>query len=255
MGPLKPFAQKALSNNWINPKNKRIFNNAQVSDHFAIIPTGAITDKLNEIEYKIYDMVCRRFIAIFYPPAEYDVTIRISTVGKHNFKTEGKVLAVPGWLEVVGKSSHTSDVLPALSDLDGKPAQAELTEAQLKQDETRPPARYTEATLLGAMETAGKLVEDEEHADAMKQSGLGTPATRAAIIDHLIYEKYLIREGRELMPTSKAQELIAFLQKIHVETLTSPSMTGEWEHKLLLMEQGKLNREDLCKALKNSLQI
>lgn len=247
-GSLKSFANKILANNWVKPANKRIFNNAQVTDHFAIIPTGIFKSSLNEDESKLFDMVCRRFLAVFYPSAEYDVTTRLSRVAGHAFKTEGKVLVEPGWLEVMERNQKSDD-LPALSAADGQPAQAQVEAVEVEGDQTRPPARYTEATLLAAMETAGKLVEDEELADAMKDSGLGTPATRAATIDHLLNEKYLLREGRDLAPTPKAEELIELLKAIGVETLTSPSMTGEWEHRLNLMEQGKLSRESFMEGI------
>ncbi len=248
-GPLAPFARKVRENDWVKPGNKRIFNNAEVSDHFAIIPTGSFKANLSEDEAKIFDMVCRRFIGIFFPPAEFDVTTRLSTIAGHAFKTEGKVLAVPGWLEVQGKSAADA-TLPALGPEDGNPPKAEPLEIELAEDATRPPPRYNEATLLAAMETAGKMVEDEELAEAMKDSGLGTPATRAATIDHLIYEKYLLREGRELAPTPKAEELVDILRTIGVQTLTSPDMTGDWEHRLRLMEQGKLSRGDFMEGIK-----
>jgi DNA topoisomerase-3 len=241
-GNLKSYANKILSNNWVIPANKRIFNNAQVTDHFAIIPTGVFKAALNDDESKLFDMVCRRFLAVFYPSAEYDVTTRLSIVGEHIFKTEGKVLVESGWLEVMERNQKSDD-LPALGKADGDPAQAKIEAVAVEKDATRPPARYTEATLLAAMETAGKLVEDEELADAMKESGLGTPATRAATIEHLLYEKYMLREGRELSPTPKAEELVELLKAIGAETLTSPVMTGDWEHRLNLMERGKLSRE------------
>ncbi len=249
-GSLKSFANKILANNWVKPGNKRIFNNADVSDHFAIIPTGVFKSSLNEDESKLFDMVCRRFLAVFYPSAEYDVTTRLSRVAEHVFKTEGKVLVEAGWLEVMGRNQKSDD-LPALGKADGDPARAAVVEVEVEHDATRPPARYTEATLLAAMETAGKLLEDEELADAMKDSGLGTPATRAATIDHLLNEKYLLREGRDLAPTPKAEELIEFLKAIGVETLTSPSMTGEWEHRLSLMERGKLSRESFMQGIRS----
>lgn len=249
-GSLAPHAKKVLENDWVKPGNKRIFNNAQVSDHFAIIPTGTFRASLNEDETKLFDMVCRRFIGIFFPPAEFDVTTRLSTVEEHVFKTEGKVLVVPGWLEVQGKTSSDS-TLPPLTDADGAPPQADLLSVETEEDSTRPPPRYNEATLLAAMETAGKLVEDEELAEAMKDSGLGTPATRASTIDHLINEKYILREGRELAPTPKAEELVEFLRTIGVDTLTSPTMTGEWEHRLRQMEQGKLSRADFMKGIED----
>jgi len=249
-GQLAPLARKALDNDWVNPSDKRVFNNAQVSDHFAIVPTGNFKS-LGDDERKIFDMICRRFIGIFFPQAEYDVTTRISRVGEHAFKTEGKVLAVAGWLEVAGKAQQESDTLPQLGREDGDPARAAIEEIEMEHDATRPPPRYTEATLLGAMETAGKRVEDEELAEAMKESGLGTPATRASIIDHLVKEKYLLREGRELWPTPKAEELVRFVKTIGVETLTSPAMTGEWEKRLNQIEQGKLSREEFMDGIRN----
>lgn len=248
-GPLAPHAQKVLENGWVKPGNKRIFNDAQVSDHFAIIPTGTFRSSLSEDESKIFDMVCRRFIGIFFPPAEFDVTTRLSTIEEHSFKTEGKVLVIPGWLEVQGRSA-AGESLPALTPADGSPPEAKILSIEAEEDATRPPPRYNEATLLAAMETAGKLVEDEELAEAMKDSGLGTPATRAATIDHLINEKYILREGRELEPTPKAEELIEILRTIGVTTLTSPTMTGEWEHRLRLMEQGKLSREEFMDGIR-----
>lgn len=244
-----PHAEKVITNNWINPANKHVFNNKQISDHFAIIPTGTLTGKLSAEEEKIYDMIVRRFIAIFFPPAEYDITTRMSDVGEHRFKTEGKALAVSGWLSVYGKEDAAKDTLTPLTDADGSPAQAKVLNSELEEDQTRPPARYTEATLLAAMEGAGKFVEDEELAEAMKGKGLGTPATRAQTIDHLIREKYMEREGRELLPMIKAENLIEFLEPIKIETLRSPSMTGEWEHKLHLIEQGKLSRETFMKEI------
>lgn len=242
-GTLERHAQKALAKDYVRP-NKRIFNNAQISDHFAIIPTASEAKHLDEAEQKIYDMVARRFIAAFYPAAEFDVTTRISRVGPHRFKTEGKVMTSPGWLEVYGKSTIDDDAakaLPALSPEDRE--QAKTLEATLHSEATKPPPRYTEATLLSAMETAGKLVEDEELAEAMKERGLGTPATRADTIDGLIHQKYLDREQRELVPTAKAEQLIEFLSAVKASDLTSPAMTGEWEHQLRLMEHGKFPRE------------
>src|SRR3954469_23408072 len=244
-GTLQTHAQKALANDWVRP-NKRIFNNAQISDHFAIIPTTSEAKHLDDAEGKIYDMVARRFVAVFFPSAEFDVTTRFSQVGEHKFKTEGKVLTAPGWLEVYGRGvidedSKDGKALPALKPEDH--AQAKTLEANLLEEATKPPPRYTEATLLSAMETAGKLVEDEELADAMKERGLGTPATRADIIDGLIYQKYMDRQQRELVPTAKAEQLIQFLEAVKASDLTSPAMTGEWEYQLREMTRGKFSRE------------
>lgn len=248
-GDLGKHADKVLAEGWVRP-NKRIFNNEQISDHFAIIPTASEAKNLDEMEAKVYDMIARRFVAAFYPSAEFDVTTRISTVApNHDFKTEGKVLTFPGWLAVYGKNtvdddSPDSKALPALSSEDGTPAKAKTLEPKLHAEATKPPPRYTEATLLSAMEGAGKLVDDEELAQAMKERGLGTPATRADTIDGLINQKYMDRPQRELIPTAKAEQLITFLAAVKAEELTKPDLTGNWEYKLRQMEHGKFTRAD-----------
>ncbi|MBC2594591.1 DNA topoisomerase III [Ruficoccus amylovorans] len=249
--PYAIHAEKVLANDWVVTGNKRIFNNKQVSDHFAIIPTNTSPKKLQEREQKIYDMITRRFMAVFFPPAEYDVTTRMSELGGHAFKTEGKVLAVAGWLEAYGKGSGQGgeDTLPALSPEDGSPAKARLAQAELQADQTRPPPRYTEATLLAAMEGAGKFVEDEELREALKERGLGTPATRAATIDHLVKERYIEREGRDLAPTHKAEDLVKFLRTFKIDALTRPELTGEWEHRLRQIEEGTLSRDEFMKGI------
>jgi len=242
-GPLQTHAQKALEKNYVQ-FNKRIFNNAQISDHFAIVPTTSEAKSLNDAEAKIFDMVARRFVAAFYPAAEFDVTTRFSGVGAHKFKTVGRVLTTAGWYEVERNAADNDGLgkaLPGLSTEDK--SQAKTLEATLYSESTKPPPRYTEATLLSAMETAGKLVEDEELAEAMKERGLGTPATRANIIDELIEKKYMDRQQRELVPTTKAEQLIQFLSAVKATDITSPAMTGEWEHQLRLMEHGKFPRE------------
>ncbi len=247
-GPLAPFAAQVLEAGWVRP-NKRIFNNAQISDHFAIIPTVNEARGLEDLEAKIFDMIARRFVAAFFPAAEFDVTTRISTVAPgHDFKTEGKVLTAAGWLAVYGRSTVDEDSpdgrsLPPLDPADGNPPAAVTTEATLHAEATKPPPRYTEATLLSAMEGAGKLVDDEELAEAMKERGLGTPATRADTIDGLINQKYIDRPQRELIPTAKAEQLIQFLAAVKAEELTKPDLTGEWEFKLRQMEQNRFPRE------------
>ncbi len=250
-GDLAKHGQTALENGWVRP-NKRIFNNAQISDHFAIIPTGTAPTNLDDMEARVYDMIARRFVATFFPAAEFDVTTRVSRVAeKHDFKTEGKVMTAPGWLAVYGKSTVDESVdakaLPALASEDN--AQAKTLSTELHAEVTKPPPRYTEATLLSAMEHAGKLVDDEEMAEAMKERGLGTPATRADIIDGLIYQKYLERNQRELSPTTKAESLLQFLAAVHADALTKPDMTGEWEYKLRQMEHGKFARRDFMSEI------
>ena len=235
---LPKFAARAVKENLVFP-SKRIFDNAKVSDHFAITPTGVVPKNLKPEEQKIFDMVTRRFIAVFYPAAEFEVTTRITRIERDAFKTEGKVMKVPGWLEVYGKLASENDdsIVPAAP---GEKAQ--VKDIEIKALVTKPPPWYNEATLLSAMEGAGKLVEDEELAEAMSERGLGTPATRAATIEGLIYEGYVVRDARNLVATSKAIALIDQLQQIGAEGLTSPQMTGEWEFKLKQMEHGKLSR-------------
>jgi DNA topoisomerase-3 len=246
-----PFAKQILKQGWVRP-NKRVFDNSKISDHFAIIPTLQTPRTLNEAEQKLYDMVVRRFLAVFYPAAEYLQTTRITRVGEHHFKTEGKVLQAPGWLAVYGRAgSDESENLPAIA----QGEKVAVREIAAHANQTRPPPRYTEATLLSAMEGAGKLVEDDELRAAMEAKGLGTPATRAAIIEGLIREDYVHREGRELVPTPKAFSLMFALHMLHIVELGSPELTGEWEHKLKLMEAGQLTREEFMRQIKDLVKI
>ena len=247
-GPLRELAQharKAVNDGYIKP-NKRVFDNAKVSDHFAIIPTMQAPKSLTEAEAKLYDMVVKRFIAVFYPAAEFMVTTRITKIpaaGKtHHFQTNGKVLVKPGWLAVYGKeAAEEGDDTTLVAVQPGEAVRNE--DVVVNALKTKPPARYSEATLLSAMEGAGKLIDDEELKAAMQEKGLGTPATRAAIIEGLLTEKYMIREGRELIPTAKAFQLMTLLRGLGVEDLTKPELTGNWEHKLSEMERGRLSRE------------
>jgi len=248
MRHLAPYAQQALDDGYVRP-SKRIFDNAKVSDHFAIIPTTQAPHGLSEAEQKLYDLVVRRFMAVFFPSAEYQVTTRISQVVGHSFKTEGKVLVRPGWLAIYGKEA-ANEVEDGKAGDKGqplvpvKPGEMTHTEfADVKGLKTKPPARYSEATLLGAMESAGKQIDDEELRSAMQEKGLGTPATRAAIIEGLLTEKYMLREGRELIPTAKAFQLMTLLRGLDVQELCRAELTGEWEYKLAQMERGQLSRE------------
>lgn len=248
MRHLAPHALTALNNNYVRP-SKRIFDNSKVSDHFAIIPTLQAPSGLSEAEQKLYDLVVRRFMAVFFPSAEYTVTTRISTVAPHSFKTEGKVLVKPGWLAIYGKEA--AEEVEGGKDGDKgqnlvpvKPGEMVNTlQVDPKGLKTKPPARYSEATLLGAMESAGKQIDDDELREAMQEKGLGTPATRAAIIEGLLTEKYMLREGREIIPTAKAFQLMTLLRGLEVEELCRADLTGEWEFKLSQMEKGLLSRE------------
>ncbi|MCE1182260.1 MAG: DNA topoisomerase III [Rhodocyclales bacterium] len=241
-----PFAHQILARNWVMP-NKRIFNNAKISDHFAIIPTTQAPKNLNEAEQKLYDFVVKRFLSVFFPAAEYLVTTRITRVEGHPFKTEGKVLVNPGWLAVHGKEGHSGDEGNLVAvDKDEKVKTEEVT---VKANETKPPPRYSEATLLSAMEGAGKMVDDDELKAAMAGRGLGTPATRAQIIENLIGEQYMLREGRELIPTAKAFSLMTLLNGLGIPELTQPELTGEWEHKLGRIEKGEFTRDEFMREI------
>ena len=276
MRHLAPHAETAIKGGYVRP-SKRIFDNAKVSDHFAIIPTLQAPSGLSEAEQKLYDLVVRRFMSVFFPSAEYLVTTRISVVAAapgspkqgtappggseahavgsvgamngHSFKTEGKVLVKPGWLAIYGKEAadevaDSKDGDKGQSLVPVKPGERVLADTvDAKGLKTRPPARYSEATLLGAMEGAGKTIDDDELREAMQEKGLGTPATRAATIEGLIAEKYMLREGRELIPTAKAFQLMTLLRGLDVQELSKAALTGEWEYKLAQMEQGKLSRE------------
>ena len=247
------FAKQITDKGWVKP-NKRIFDNTKISDHFAIIPTTLAPKNLSEPEQKLYDLVTRRFLAVFFPAAEFKVTTRITEVAGHPFKTEGKVLVNPGWLAVYGKDTAAGE--------DGGNLVPVAAGEKVKTDKvlanglvTKPPARYNEATLLSAMEGAGKLIEDDELRDAMAGKGLGTPATRAAIIEGLLTERYLIREGRELIPTAKAWQLMTLLRGLGVNELTAPELTGEWEYKLAQMERGKISRDEFMREIAQMTQI
>jgi DNA topoisomerase III len=239
------FADEIRKKNWVVP-NKRIFNNTKISDHFAIIPTLQAPKSLSEPEQKLYDMVVKRFLAVFYPAAEYLVTTRITRVAGEPFKTEGKVLVNPGWLAVYGREAQDEEanLVPV------KPKEKVATaDVLVKANETRPPARYSEATLLSAMEGAGKMVDDDELRAAMAGRGLGTPATRAQIIENLINEQYIHREGRELIPTAKGFSLMTLLNGLGIPELTHPELTGDWEWKLARMEKGEMSREEFMQEI------
>ena len=242
-GPLQKFALEALDNSYVK-RTPKVFDNTKISDHFAIIPTGITPKGLSEAEEKIYTMICQRFIAVFFPPAQYLNTTRITTVEGETFITEGKILVDPGFKAVYGKDSDEESNVPKL-----KGDTAKTLDIRAEEDFTKPPAHYTESTLLSMMESAGKLVEDDELRDAMKERGLGTPATRAAIIEKLVSDKYVVRDGKEMIPTAKAFDLIKVLSAMNIEALTSPELTGEWEYKMDLISKGKESRENFMKGI------
>ncbi|HET9719330.1 MAG TPA: DNA topoisomerase 3 [Solirubrobacteraceae bacterium] len=228
----------------------RVVNNEKVSDHHAIIPTRADrhpVDKMNEDDRRIYDLVVRRFLAVFHPEAVSENTRVETTVAGHVFRTRGRVLLVPGWRGVYGETATDEGArdeedegreqqLPKLEQGEASRAEKVISEAK----ETKPPRRYSDGSLLTAMETAGKLVDDEELREAMKDSGIGTPATRAAIIERLLQVGYVERDGRALVVTEKGMNVIRLLGE---HALTSPGLTGDWEHRLSNIETGEDSRQ------------
>jgi DNA topoisomerase-3 len=227
----------------------RVVADDRVGDHHAIIPTNSThnLDKLSDDDRRIYDMVARRFLAVFHPEAVFENTKVSTTVAGHVFRTHGKVLVVPGWRGVYGElagggeSADDDDEgrdqqLPKLADGED----VETREVNAAEKETKPPRRYSDASLLGAMETAGRLVDDDEMREAMKESGIGTPATRASIIERLIDVGYVERDARSLVATEKGLNVIRLLGE---HPLTSPSMTGDWEQRLGRIERGEEKRD------------
>jgi DNA topoisomerase-3 len=247
---LGKFAQQALDKNYVKP-NKRIFNNQKVSDHHAIIPTTFLPANLSEPELKIYQLVVQRFLAVFFPPAIILNTKRYSYVVDEVFLTEGKILLEPGWKVIYGSSGDGKDkiLIPVPEN-----SPINCREIDREDHDTTPPARFNEATLLSAMEKSDRLVEDEDLADAMKERGLGTPATRAAIIEKLIKENYVVREGKDLTPTGKAFELLALLEAMKIDVLASPEMTGEWEFKLNQILKGEFTRDKFMEEIRTMTQ-
>lgn len=243
------FAQHALAKKYIGA-NKRIFNNARISDHHAIIPTNILPKTLSEAELKIYTMVVQRFISVFFPPAVYLNTKRHSTVQEEVFLTEGKVLKSAGWKAIYG-AELDSDTDKNLTPLP-KNKEVLCKKINAEEHQTNPPTRYNEATLLSAMENSDKLIDNEDLAEAMKERGLGTPATRASIIEKLIKEKYVVREGKDLTPTGKSFELLAVLEAMEINLLASPELTGEWEYKLNQILKGEFTREKFMSEIRST---
>ncbi|MCD8339062.1 MAG: DNA topoisomerase III, partial [Burkholderiales bacterium] len=240
------FATEVLDNNWVKPV-KKIFDNSKISDHFAIIPTTQTPPaSLSDVEQKIYDLVVKRFLAVFFPPAQYKQITRKTIVSGYTFLSEGKVLQSPGWLAVYGRGAGNPDEL-LVPITDGEKVAVHTIEAEKLA--TKPPARYTEATLLSAMENAGKEVTEEEYRLAMSEKGIGTPATRAAIIDGLKVQGYMILEGRDLVPTAKAKQLLTLLKGLDIKELSDAELTGEWEYQLGQIEKGKLTRSEFMKEI------
>jgi len=225
----------------------RVINDAKVTDHHAIIPTRSEhrSEKFSEDDRKVYDLVVRRFLAVFHPDAVFENTRVETTVASHVFRTRGRVMLVPGWRGVYGEEAQREG---ASDDDEGRDQQlpslesgetVDTREVHSEEKETQPPRRYSEGSLLAAMEAAGKLVDEEELREALKESGIGTPATRAAIIERIIQVGYVERDGRSLVVTEKGLNVVRLLGE---HPLTSPSLTGDWEHRLARIEAGEESR-------------
>lgn len=244
---LAPFADKLLALDKL-PVNKRIVDDSRVTDHHAIVPTGKKSPgNLPPDEEKIYDLVVRRFLVVFLPPARFENTAVVTEVKEETFLTRGRVVLETGWRHlypdgVSGKKEKEPPALPAIEE--GQ--EWKVVKAGVKEGATKPPPRYSESALLGAMETAGKLVEDEELRQQMKESGLGTPATRAAIIERLIKVGYAAREKKVLVPTRKGHALVDLLGE---SSLTSPELTATWEKRLARMERGEERRPEFMEDI------
>jgi DNA topoisomerase-3 len=259
---VQPFAQAILSHGWLTAKHP-VFDNRKISDHFAIIPTGKAPAGLSEAESRIYDLVVRRFLAAFHPAAEYLETTRLADIAEYRFRATGRVLVSAGWLAVYGgeaaiakdKAKDTekdAQRLPAMRP--GEPVSNDAVTVRAGQ--TTPPPRFTEASLLAAMENAGKLVDDDALAAAMKERGLGTPATRANTIEELLSEKkhYIERHKKELVPTEKGIRLIQALRDNGLVALASPELTGDWESRLARIERGQETREAFMAGIARTTQ-
>lgn len=249
--PYARFAASAVDEGMVKPGHRN-FDSSKITDHFAIIPTGVIVEGLPKEEQMIFDLVARRFIASFYPSAEFLESTRIATIGEHQFKTIGKVLQKASWQAVYPGLAPSSKAkaevnLPPLDEGET----AITVDVTSKKGETTPPPRYTEATLLAAMESAGKLIDDEELAQAMAENGLGTPATRARTIEDMLdpVKNYCNREGKDLVPTDKGIKVIQALRDAGVDMLTHPELTGAWEKRLAMMERGQERRETFMEEI------
>lgn len=251
-GPLAPHAEAAIPN--VKP-DTRVFNNAKISDHFAIIPSGQPAAGVTGDYLKLYEMIAKRFVAIFHPPAIHQRTVRETIVNGEMFRRTGNVLAQEGWLLVAGKQvakdedeESENGALCRLQPGEILPLQSLSIPPNLK---TKAPKPYTEDTLLSAMETAGQHIENEEEREAMKNKGLGTPATRAGIIEKLVDEKtgYLVRDKKNILSTDKARDVVAFLRANEFHSLLSAKTTGEWEYCFKLMEKGQYRRDQFMQQI------
>jgi DNA topoisomerase-3 len=250
---VKPLFQKPLN------VTKRFADNSKVTDHHAIIPTEQPLrlSSLKEEERKLYDLIVRRFIAVLYPPYRYDQTTLITVIAGENFHSRGKVVKDKGWRSVtsrtVEKDGSEEETMPEQTlTLQKKSDVKQVKSCKINKSKTKPPSRYTEAALLTAMESPGKFIEDEELRETMKGSGLGTPATRAEIIEKLLNTSYIERQGKELVPTSKGVQLISLVSP----SLKTPELTAQWEQRLSNIARGKGSKNEFIADIrKNAMEL
>jgi DNA topoisomerase-3 len=257
--PYAVHGQRVLENGWVNPADKGIFNNAKISDHFAIIPTekSPVGVSLSDDERKIYDLIVRRFMAAFHPAAEFDVTTRISVIEGESFKTTGSVMVKEGWLAVYGQDASSSKKESPLVAVKSGEA-VKTVDVKAVTCQTKPPPRYNDGTLIKAMVNAGKDIDDKAMREAMKGRGLGTVATRADTIEGLLStgprakprKPYAVREKDFIVPTDKLMSLMGFIRKEKIELLASAETTGEWEYKLGLVQKGELSSTAFLDGIK-----
>jgi DNA topoisomerase-3 len=238
------FAQALLQSGLEN--TERTFDDSKVSDHFAIVPTGTLPPRdLAGDDARLFDLVTRRFLSTFYPPAVWNRVERITEIGGAQLRSRARTLDEPGWRSVTGVSEQEDPPLPPLvpGQADASGIGANVIEAEQTFERTKPPPRYTEARLLSLMENAGREIEDEEHAEALRDKGIGTSATRADIIENLIAKSYIVRGSKALRPTVKGIRLVDVLKRIHIDRLASPALTGQLEHHLSQVERGHRTAE------------
>jgi DNA topoisomerase-3 len=248
VAPLLPLKADGKKGAGSLPKSKKVFDNKKVTDHHAIIPTGQRPDNLSELERKVYNLVALRFIAAFYPDCEVSNTTVLAKAGEVEFKVTGRQILKMGWREIFAKEKQEDEPQEEQKSLPAfVKGESGAHEPQLQEKTTTPPKYYTEATLLRAMETAGKTVEDEELRDAMKENGIGRPSTRAAIIEKLFQRKYIIREKKNIHATELGINLI---QTIISPLLKSAELTGRWEKKLREIERGSFTAQQFLDELK-----
>ena len=248
-GEYQAEAQKLLDDGLEN--EKRTFDDSKISDHFAIIPTGKLPPALSGDDARLFDLVVRRFLATSYPAAVWNRVERITEISEHSFRSRSRTLEEPGWRAVIGQTEQEEQALPPLlaGQSEAQGVSAQVLDIEQLDERTKPPPRITEARLLSLMENAGKEIEDEELAMALDNKGLGTPATRADIIENLIAKGYLQRIGKALRPTVKGIRLVDVLRRIRIDRLASPELTGTLEHHLSQVERGERSADDFMQEI------